>query len=171
MKCLRLLERHIIKIFIFFVLLSIQLSAQADTAKASSDTTQYKFEMQKSPLGALLRSALVPGWGQIYNESYWKAPVVWGFIGYYIYFWIRNNNSYIDFRNSYRKSLAEKSPTSSYYLQWREFYHDQRDLFTIYIAIVYFLNLLDAYVDAQLFDFNIQENYGSTAQFNIRIRF
>ena len=41
----------------------------------------------------------------------------------------------------------------------RDFYHNQRDLFTIYIGIVYVLNLVDAYVDAELFDFNVKEDY------------
>jgi hypothetical protein len=157
------------------MLLAIPLAAQTDSTKASTDTSQYKFVMQKSPAGALFRSAIIPGWGQIYNQSYWKAPIVWGFIGYYMYFWIRNNNSYIDYGDLYKKSLLEDIPNIDYYREYyktyRDFYHDQRDLFTIYIAIVYFLNLLDAYVDAQLFDFNIQENYGLSTQLNFRIRF
>ena len=42
---------------------------------------------------------------------------------------------------------------------YRNFYRDQRDLFTIYMGITYLLQLVDAYVDAHLFDFTVQENY------------
>ena len=34
-----------------------------------------------SPRTAALRSALVPGWGQIYNKKYWKLPIVYGALG------------------------------------------------------------------------------------------
>jgi hypothetical protein len=115
------------------------------------------FVMQKSAWGAVLRSAVLPGWGQIYNQSYWKAPIVWGIGTWLVYNWIQNNNSY----NTY-KSLFLKYPTSNPQdpnLVYRNFYRDQRDLFTIYMAITYLLQLIDAYVDAHLFDFTVQENY------------
>ena len=173
LKCLRLLENHIVKIFLIVALLSSISLSQPDSVKVSKDTVQQKFVMQKSPVGALLRSALLPGWGQIYNHSYWKAPIIWGFIGYYLYYWIRNNNKYLSYSDSTRKYLAENN--ERYYKPYqsvRDQYHDQRDLFTIYIAITYFLNLLDAYVDAHLFDFDIREEpFGKTARLNFRLNF
>ena len=166
------MEKHIIKIIIVAAFLSTNLIAQTDSVNATPDTSQYKFVMQKSPLGAVLRSAFIPGWGQIYNQSYWKAPVIWGFIGYYLYFWIKNNNSYINFGDLYSKSLTESTNGNINYKTYRDFYHDQRDLFTIYIGIVYLLNLIDAYVDAQLFDFDISEEmYGSSPRLSFRLRF
>ncbi|MBI5727814.1 MAG: hypothetical protein HY965_08175, partial [Ignavibacteriales bacterium] len=36
-------------------------------------------------------------------------------------------------------------------------YHDQRDQFGTYIVLTYFLTLVDAYVDAHLFDFTVEE--------------
>jgi hypothetical protein len=166
------LEKHLIKIIVFTAIISSTLIAQIDSVKAVPDTSQYKFVMQKSPLGAVLRSAVFPGWGQIYNHSYWKAPVIWGFISYYLYFWIRNNNSYIEWGDLYSKSLNESKTGNRDYKLYRDFYHDQRDLFTIYIGIVYLLNLMDAYVDAQLFDFDISnEIYGATARLNFRLNF
>jgi len=132
-----------------------------------------KFVMKKSAWGAVLRSAVIPGWGQIYNESYVKVPVIWGFLGYFIYEWKNNNDSYKNYRDLYSASLVDNplSPNSSY-LNAREFYRDQRDLFAVFIGLVYLLNLVDSYVDAQLFDFDVRQNqFGPGTNVSLKIRF
>ncbi len=147
------------------------LIAQQDSTdqikNGSFENSQSKdsiFVMTKSPWGALLRSAVVPGWGQIYNESYWKAPVIWAISAWLVYNWIDNNNLYKDFGDSYVVSLDPDDR------KLRNFYRDQRDLFSIYIGITYFLNLVDAYVDAHLFDFTVEED-GITGQPMLGLRF
>ena len=125
--------------------------------------------MQKSPWGAVARSAIIPGWGQIYNESYWKAPVVWGVMGWFIYSWIDNNNKYKDYGNLYLR-YGDNSVID--YKQYRDFYRDQRDEFAIYLVLAYFLNLVDAYVDAHLFDFSVDENFMTgTKMLKLRVNF
>ena len=53
----------------------------------------------------------------------------------------------------------------------RVFYQDQRDLVSIYIGLTYLLNLIDAYVDAQLFDFSVDENPETNqTQLSLRIK-
>lgn len=132
----------------------------------SLNTNDSVFVMQKSPMGAVLRSALIPGWGQFYNESYWKVPVVWGALGWFVYGWIESNNNYTDYRDKYLLSGLQRD------LSVREFYKDQRDLFAVYIGLTYFLNLIDAYVDAHLFDFEVVMNKQiSTRQINFKIFF
>ena len=132
---------------------------QTDSASAKIDTT--KFVMQKSAWGAVLRSAVLPGFGQFYNHSYWKIPAFWGALGYLGYQWDRNNKLYIKNRDLYTASHENGITPNETYKSIREFYRDQRDLFTIYIGIVYLLNLIDAYVDSHLFDFNVNENIHS----------
>lgn len=154
LNSLKLLIINTISIPVFlFILLTGNCPAQTDSS-AIRDTTSknYVFEMQKSPWGAVVRSAILPGWGQIYNESYWKAPVVWGFMGYFAYVWIDNNNKYIDYSDAYKISRNNNDKT------YRDFYRDQRDEFAIYIVLTYFLNLVDAYVDAHMFDFSVESN-------------
>jgi hypothetical protein len=162
------LTANTIKIFLLFIILNFGLFSQQDTT-AIQDTTTISsdvFVMQKSPWGAVARSAIIPGLGQIYNESYWKAPVVWGIMGWFVYAWIDNNNKYIDYKNLYIQTGTSK------YIDYRDFYRDQRDEFAIYIALTYFLNLVDAYVDAHLFDFSVGENYmTNTKMLNIRVNF
>jgi hypothetical protein len=129
--------------------------------------------MTKSPWGAVLRSAILPGWGQFYNESYWKIPIFWGALGSFVYGWYYYDDLYVDFQTRYNVSIVDNPPNGTQTLkQTRDFYRDQRDLFTIYFALVYLLNLVDAYVDAHLFDFTVEENViTKTPQLQIRYNF
>ncbi|HMN47731.1 MAG TPA: DUF5683 domain-containing protein [Ignavibacteriaceae bacterium] len=162
------LIKNITKILVTVVLINIPLIAQQDTTAAADtiNNSTNNFVMQKSPWGAVLRSAIIPGWGQIYNESYWKVPIVWGITGWLVYVWVDNNNLYKDNRTLFLQTGDDR------YKRFRDFYRDQRDQFAIYIVLTYFLNLVDAYVDAHLFDFNVDENYFTGQKmYNLRINF
>jgi hypothetical protein len=111
------------------------------------------FVMQKSPWGAVLRSAVLPGFGQFYNESYWKIPIIWGAGALLISGWVYNNNLYKD-----NKDLFINTGQTIYQYR-RDFYRNQRDNFSIYLVVLYILNLVDAYVDAQLYDFTVEEDF------------
>lgn len=135
--------------------------AQIDTVKtAGRKDTDTVFIMKKSAWGAVLRSAVIPGWGQFYNQSYWKVPVVWGVTAWFVYNWIDNNNNYTTYKNAYYKDLRDSADVNltSNDRRYRDFYHDQRDLFAIYLGLAYLLNLVDAYVDAHMFDFTVKED-------------
>lgn len=150
---LRLSANTIIKILLLLLILTTAVFAQTEQDSTGNVQTNEDsvFVMEKSPWGAVLRSAVLPGFGQFYNESYWKIPVVWGFIGYFVYVWIDNNDSYKKYRDLY----VQSDFSNSNYKDLRDFYKDQRDEFAIYIGLTYFLQLVDAYVDAHLFDFNV----------------
>ena len=170
------LARITTKIFFSLFILNLLTSSITAQAKENSNPVQVdtsKFVMKKSPWGAVLRSAVLPGFGQFYNQSYWKIPVVWGFVGYLFYQWNNNNNSYLQYKNLFNQSLTSDNPAgNSTYMSLREFYRDQRDLFAVFLGLTYFLNLVDAYVDAQLFDFNVNENqFGQSVQLSMKIKF
>jgi hypothetical protein len=114
--------------------------------------------MTKSPWGAVLRSAILPGWGQFYNESYWKIPIVWGILGSFVYGWNYYDDLYVIYRDRYNQSLLTSTGGQTSFRNNRNIYRDQRDLFTIYFVLGYLLNLVDAFVDAHLFDFTVDEN-------------
>ncbi len=138
----------------------------ADSVKADSIFTVEKkkvaekqFRMKKSPTLAVLLSAALPGAGQFYNESYWKIPIIGGLVGYFGYEYFRNNNLYKDYRDRYVQSQTAVNPAGDQNLKiLREFYRDQRDDFVWYFLIVYVVNMVDAYVDAHLFDFDVKED-------------
>src|SRR6188508_68678 len=51
-----------------------------------------------NPGKAALRSAIIPGWGQVYNKKYWKVPIVWGALGVTTYIFFDNLEIYQDSR-------------------------------------------------------------------------
>lgn len=136
---------------------TIRPQVVADSSKQSSSDA-YAFHMKKSPMLAVGLSAVIPGAGQIYDGGYWKAPLIWGVGGYWISQWIDLNNKYQQFRSAYAASIP--SGGNAQYLSLRDFYRNERDRFAWFMGGLYFLNLLDAYVGAQLYDFEVSPDLG-----------
>ncbi len=129
-----------------------------DDSLKRKDTIDVPFVMTRSPLKAVLFSAALPGLGQVYNRSYWKIPVIWAFGGYFIYEIVNNNNKYLDYKDAYLRSQTPSNPSGDQRMKTlRDFYRDQRDQFYLYSALVYLINIFDAYVDAHLFDFDVSD--------------
>lgn len=158
-------------------------SASSSSGYLSFDSTTIDTSVvivkQKSALTAILLSAVIPGGGQIYNGSYWKVPIIYGLQGFFVYEWIQNNNSYRSFRTQLQDSInADPSSLSIGQLQnYRDAYRDQRDSYAWYMAGVYVLSILDAYIDAELSGFDISPNLGfapdgsTTAAISFRVKF
>ena len=120
------------------------------------------FHMKKSPWLSLGLSAALPGAGQFYNEDYWKVPVIVGLAGYWVYEWVKLNNKYKDYGDQYNQSLIEFPPSgNSQYQRLRDYYRDERDKFAWYLGALYFVNLVDAYVGAHLYDFDVTPELSS----------
>lgn len=102
-------------------------------------------ELDHPPNKALYYSLALPGLGQIYNKKTWKVPFVYaafGAAGYWIHY---NTGNYRKYSELYAE---EQSDLNLRYMKyWR------RNLEISYIAVVgvYALQALDAYVDANLF--------------------
>lgn len=134
-----------------------------------------KPEFKPNPKKAVIYSAIFPGLGQIYNRRYWKLPIIYGgFIGLtYAISW--NGGMYSDYSQAY-KDLASgngdswKNVISSTYWtsvesnpqayisqmkRQKDNFRRNRDLAIICTVGLYALCMLDAYVDAQLYDFDI----------------
>jgi hypothetical protein len=139
-----------------------RLNGGQDTLKKDTSTitksTEKKFRMKKSPWLAVGFSAVLPGLGQLYNQSYWKVPIILGLSAYLGYQLYDNHKKYADYRDQYAATQTPENPAGNESLKdLRELYRGQRDDFIWYFTIVYVINLVDAYVDAHLFDFDIRE--------------
>jgi hypothetical protein len=133
-------------------------------------------EFAPDPTRAVWYAALFPGLGQIYNRRYWKLPlVVGGYLGLaYATSW--NNSMLRDYTKAYADLLDNDPSTNSYmdlfspnvkeesidktWLQSvvqsrKNYFRRNRDLCIICMIGVYFLAMIDAYVDASLSHFDI----------------
>lgn len=119
---------------------------------------------------AVRKSAILPGWGQVQNGRWWKVPiVVGGFVGI--------GYSYNFARQNYRKFLAEAqyrtvnpAPNeflhpefanypSDWIIQAKDFYRRNRDLSILIGVGFYAIQLIDAYVDAKFFRYDITDDF------------
>lgn len=122
--------------------------------------------------------ALIPGGGQIYNRKYWKLPLVWGvMIGcFYAIDW--NQRHYEEYHAAYRDLKSENPAANTAWLNFaprgtkpedytkmshltstlkrgNDYFRRYRDLSIVLGVAAYGLSLLDAYVDAELYTFDI----------------
>lgn len=115
------------------------------------------YTMTKSPTTAVLLSLLLPGAGQLYNESYWKVPLFLGATGALTYLIFENHKKYSDEQKRY-DLLEATNPERSRSKVIKEYYRDQRDQDVFYLAGVYIISAIDAYVGAHLYDFNVSDD-------------
>ncbi len=128
----------------------------------------------KSTTLAMVLSAVLPGAGQVYTGRYWKIPIIWGFGVYFGSQWNKANNLYNDASERYELSLKQGVNAGRGDAQVRyerDFYHDERDRFAFYIALTYALNIIDAYVGASLYNFDVSDDLGGNARLRFSIPF
>jgi hypothetical protein len=113
--------------------------------------------MTKSPMGAVYRSLIFPGVGQIYVEKYWKAPIFAIGAGTLYYFIIYNHVNFRDFQNQF-ENMETSDPDYFVIKNQRDFYLDNRDQSILFLAGVYLLAAIDAYVGAHLYDFDVDDD-------------
>ncbi len=139
---------------------------------AQEDSSKIKVVRKKSPNGAMLRSLLFPGWGQLYNNQKTKAILVVAAQGTLIAIAVHHHN---------RAKENVANPDE------HEFYIDKRNQTFWFMGGVTLLSMLDAYIDAYLYDFDAgpelelhagfikpMHSYKSVAPpigFSIRVRF
>jgi hypothetical protein len=148
------------------------LPASEDTLQIDSTKAFRLASNVKSATTAVLLSAILPGAGQVYTGRYWKVPIVLGFSGYFAYEVKKLHDSYRSAQGKYAESVnrGENNGQGNAQLQYeRDFYRDERDRFGFYFLLTYLLNIVDAYVDASLFDFDVGDNLTGGTTLKIRV--
>lgn len=128
------------------------------------------------PKRATWYALVCPGLGQIYNRSYWKLPILYGGILTFTYFLGWNNRMYNEYHNAYRDILDNDPTTKSYEnlintnyngtQSWLQQtlkskttrYRRYRDLSTFGLVAFYMVSVIDAFVDAHLYDFTVTDD-------------
>jgi hypothetical protein len=159
----------------------IKSSTYEDSLPAAKVDSLIK--AQHSPRKAAIRSAIIPGWGQIYNKKYWKVPIVWGALGVTGYIFFNNLYTYKDLKFSYAAKYKASLPpydstnpkpppyqdSTDYYKikpqylpidqealrAGRNQYRQYIDYAAVFFIVFWGLNVVDAAVDAHLKAFDI----------------
>lgn len=134
--------------------------------------------IRHNPRKATIRSAIIPGWGQAYNQKYWKVPIVYAAIGIPAYTFFYNKKWYNRTREAARMLSADPPDTNNYrqrvneklwvffdnpnslpsLLNYRNQYRRDMDYSVLIVLLMWGLNVVDATVDAHLKEFDINEN-------------
>ncbi len=126
-----------------------------------ADALIVRNKEKHSPLTASVLSALLPGMGQVYNQNPWKLPFVYGGIASIYYVVDFNQRGYKRFGTAlleYPNNEFGQTRSESDLIYLRNGYRRNRDLAIIGMAGFYLLNIIDAYVDAHFFDWDISDD-------------
>lgn len=144
------------KLILFFIFISISLSVVAQQKKEVKET--------HSPKKAVLLSTFLPGSGQIYNKKWWKTPIIYAGIGTSL---VVSNSAHKNFKN-FKKALETRIKggedeyiglyTNDNLKNLSDSYRNERDIGLLVVAAIYGLQVLDAYVDANLYDFDVSDD-------------
>ena len=131
------------------------------------------------PQRALWLAMVLPGAGQIYNRKFWKLPIIYGGFMGCIYAMSWNNMMYKDYSQAYLDIMDNDPTTQSYnkflhlgtqitsaneerykeiFKNRKDKYRRWRDLSFFAMLGVYALSVIDAYVDAELSEFDISKD-------------
>lgn len=125
-----------------------------------------------NPTKATWLAIVFPGGGQIYNRKFWKLPIIYGGFAGCAYALSWNGKMYKDYSQAYLDIMDSDPNTNSYedifgnlnYTenQKKEVIRKRKDMFRRYRDLsifafigVYIISIIDAYVDAELSNFDI----------------
>ena len=130
-------------------------------------TTMKNTNFEHSPVKAAYRSVILPGWGQAYNQQYWKIPVVYaglGAAGFGIYYTYNQYNTYTqEYLTRIRPNYGDADPNLDfldatdllvYRQRWRRYF----EISIISASAWYLIVILDATIQAHLFDFDVSDD-------------
>jgi Family of unknown function (DUF5683) len=130
-------------------------------------------DIYPNPRKAALYALIIPGGGQVYNKDFWKVPLVYGaYYGLYVVYKF-NNTQYNTLRNclinrretDVKKKLSDpcQSPRLNTIderslIAYRDQYNKIRQQSILGLVLVHILSATEAYVDAHLKNFDIDDN-------------
>ena len=161
------------------MLLSTHVAGQIEPGTADSIPVQseiqrdtiVKAKKKHSPQKAVYLSMAIPGAGQVYNRKYWKVIPVYAALGATIFFAMENHRSYRTFVDAFDQRVAYLDTTvngppdqfidtydPSQLINQQNAFRQDRDLMIILAVLSYAVQIVDAYVDAHLFHYDISDD-------------
>ena len=171
-----MLLKKIITLAFAFLLINTGTNAQKlkDTTLNHSNSSSEKNKKDTlkkfNPRIATFRSAILPGWGQIYNKKYWKLALIYPALGITAGVFIYNLKTYKQLRQAFiyksdtipsNDSLipAKLAGLSAESLRTYRNQFRQNIDYTVLVFLVFWgLNVVDATVDAHLKAFDVSDD-------------
>lgn len=127
---------------------------------ATSSAQEYG---EKMPKKAALYSAILPGAGQVYTKKYWKVPIIYGGLITSAYYINESNDFYQLYKSTYLNRLDGDFTDNLNYSDsdlrtLTEHYRRNREVSALLFTLTYILNIVDASVNAHLFDYDVSED-------------
>lgn len=140
-----------------------------ENTKRKKNKERFMYRLWKkdypNPKKALYLSLAVPGAGQIYNKRWWKLPFVYGAVGGLIYWADYNTSGYKLFRDAYIAELngnihpfTGSGADAGDLKRFRDKFDKDRQLSYILIGVVHLLQGAEAFVDAHLRNFDVDDD-------------
>ena len=138
--------------------------------KVSTIKAKYRFDSSFVPRKATIRSAILPGLGQIYNRQIWKVPLVYGAIGTTAGIFIFNVGEYKQLRQTYIARVSGDSTaiantpdrfkvlSNNSVKFYRDQYRRNVDYSVLAFLVAWGLNVVDATVSAHLRQFDVSDD-------------
>jgi hypothetical protein len=160
---------QIILKFFGLILLSLVVSPKSFSQSSTEiNLPKHRYFEDHNPTKAMWMSAALPGLGQYYNKKYWKIPIVYTGFSTLAYFSIINKQEYVKYRDAYSLKLELNGLTANIplidnytkeqLLSMREYYQSNLELNYILFGAFYILQIIDAAVDAHLYQYDINDN-------------
>lgn len=176
-------SRFFISVLFFVMATAYCVKAQDSVTVAKLTDTLKKSEIKErnslfrdtsrlqSPRKAVLRSAIIPGWGQWRNGKWWKVPLVYGgYVGVGLYYEF-NQRYYKEFlKESQARKRGEiafpqyEFASDQQIYSTKDFYRRNRDLAILGFLAFHSLQMIDAYIDARLATFDVSDNLSIKVQ-------
>lgn len=144
-------------------------NVQAQVLDSTGSKSKAK-RVWQTPRQAAIRSAALPGLGQIYNRKYWKLPLVYGAIGTTTGVLIFNINTYRKLRTAFQL-ISDSDPTNDSQIDpdfanlspgairsFRNSFRQNVDYSVLFLLLFWGLNVMDATVDAHLKTFDVSDD-------------
>ena len=160
----RIAWRTSLVLLFVFIISSNALTQETEVTDTTVYSEAYKLDSSyQNPQKAAILSAVLPGLGQVYNKKYWKVPIVYAGFVTLAFFIDYNQKNYFKFKQAYLDfpdyHLEYSFPlTLDQIERAKDSFKRYRDLCIIGTAGFYLLQIIDATVDAYLFDWDVSDN-------------
>lgn len=144
-------------LFCIFLFFSVSITAQESIVKI--------------PKKAALYSAIIPGAGQVYTKKYWKVPLIYAGLITSAYYINESHNLYNTYKQAYINRLEDNRSdefigtyTDANLVTLTEHYRRNTEISALLFTLTYLLNIVDASVNAHLFNYNVNQDISMSIQ-------